>query len=1009
MKNKLFAGLAAALLTTLNPHLSAAFAQGTALTYQGRLNDGANPAAGIYDLRFTIYDSPVTGSIVAGPVTNSTAAITNGLFTVTLDFGAGVFDGSERWLEIAVRTNGAGAFVPLSARQEFTAAPYAITAGNLGGALRVELNTNGAPNLAGGSPVNQVDAGNIGSVIGGGGAANYFGFAYSNHISADFAVIAGGIGNLAQGFGSFIGGGYGNSIDFSAFYGGIVGGDLNSLNSNAGYSFIGGGHANSNSAPYAVIGGGQNNTIAAGAGQSVIGGGWLNYIEPGADQSVVAGGNAGRIQAGARESFIGGGFANTIQTNSINAFIGSGAGNTIGTNAFYSTIAGGQNNLIEAGAQQATIGGGAFNRVSYRSTIGGGQGNSISNAFIGTIGGGLGNSIGSSVQYGVIGGGYRNQLSPFAHAGAIGGGLSNAILFGVDFAAVGGGSQNVIGGDYSTIAGGARNQIGRTYSAIGGGIDNVNNGQTSVIAGGEGNSADFFANHSTIGGGFANAVQSNAQYAAIPGGVSNAAAGASSFAAGNRAKALHNGAFVWADSQAADFSSTATNQFLIRASGGVGIGTTNPGAALDVIGSVRASSFTIGSSAVVSNFNSDLLDGFDAAAFWKLSGNTGTVPGTHFLGTTDNQPLELRANNQSVARFFYASNGNFGISPNLVGGFKGNLASAGVVGAVIAGGGATGYGTNLALADQAVVSGGFGNISSASAALVAGGAFNVSGGPGSSVSGGHGNFANGYTAVVGGGSNNTNNGNFATIGGGNFNVADGFYTTVPGGFSNSAVANYSFAAGRRAKANHPGSFVWADSQDADFASTVNNEFTIRAAGGVRLVTGGAGLTLDGQPVLGASSVAPASGSANYIQNQTGVAQGASFNINGTMTAASFAVANGTVTGSVSARDLIVTNSLKAPGAGIGTSTPAFVHRATAANIEAGSPHRTTITHPLCDGDPNAILIITHNYNPGMTGNVLDPNPTSVFYNFGFGKWQIYHDNFAAITTDCAWNVLVIKP
>ena len=42
------------------------------------------------------------------------------------------------------------------------------------------------------------------------------------------------------------------------------------------------------------------------------------------------------------------------------------------------------------------------------------------------------------------------------------------------------------------------------------------------------------------------------------------------------------------------------------------------------------------------------------------------------------------------------------------------------------------------------------------------------------------------------------------------------------------------AAGRNAKANHQGAFVWADSQDADFASTAANQFSIRAAGGVRV-------------------------------------------------------------------------------------------------------------------------------------------------------------------------------
>src|SRR5262249_3531346 len=60
----------------------------------------------------------------------------NGVFSVTLDFGAGVFPGPARWLEIAVRTNGStGPYNVLIPRQALTATPYAITAGNLTGML----------------------------------------------------------------------------------------------------------------------------------------------------------------------------------------------------------------------------------------------------------------------------------------------------------------------------------------------------------------------------------------------------------------------------------------------------------------------------------------------------------------------------------------------------------------------------------------------------------------------------------------------------------------------------------------------------------------------------------------------------------------------------------------------------------------------------------------------------------------------------------------------------------
>jgi len=109
-----------------------AFAQGTAFTYQGRLNDGPNPANGSFDLTFTVYDGTGSGANVVGPIlTNSALAVSNGLFTTALDFGAGVFPGSARWLEIGVRTNGGGAFTTLWPRQELTPAPYAITAENV--------------------------------------------------------------------------------------------------------------------------------------------------------------------------------------------------------------------------------------------------------------------------------------------------------------------------------------------------------------------------------------------------------------------------------------------------------------------------------------------------------------------------------------------------------------------------------------------------------------------------------------------------------------------------------------------------------------------------------------------------------------------------------------------------------------------------------------------------------------------------------------------------------------
>src|SRR5262245_6875797 len=101
--------------------VSTALAQ-TAFTYQGRLNDGGASANGSYDLLFIVYDNSVAGNQQGPTLTNAATVVSNGLFTVTLDFG-NQFPGTARWLEIGVRTNGAGSFFTLNPRQALTPAP----------------------------------------------------------------------------------------------------------------------------------------------------------------------------------------------------------------------------------------------------------------------------------------------------------------------------------------------------------------------------------------------------------------------------------------------------------------------------------------------------------------------------------------------------------------------------------------------------------------------------------------------------------------------------------------------------------------------------------------------------------------------------------------------------------------------------------------------------------------------------------------------------------------------
>ncbi len=125
-----------------------AHAQGTAFTYNGRLNNNGVPVNGPYEMRFTLYDEVGGSNVIAGPLPPIPADVVNGLFTVRLDFGAGVFTGPARWLNVEVRPVGVVAFTALTPRQEVTSSPYAIraqTAGNVANSSVVanQLNTGG--------------------------------------------------------------------------------------------------------------------------------------------------------------------------------------------------------------------------------------------------------------------------------------------------------------------------------------------------------------------------------------------------------------------------------------------------------------------------------------------------------------------------------------------------------------------------------------------------------------------------------------------------------------------------------------------------------------------------------------------------------------------------------------------------------------------------------------------------------------------------------------------------
>lgn len=211
--------------------------------------------------------------------------------------------------------------------------------------------------------------------------------------------------------------------------------------------------------------------------------------------------------------------------------------------------------------------------------------------------------------------------------------------------------------------------------------------------------------------------------------------------------------------------------------------------------------------------------------FWGIAGNTlGGASGVPFLGTRDNAPLDFRVNNQRALRI----EPNAANTPNIIGGYAGNIVSNGMHGAFIGGGGHS-TGRNRVGGNYASVLGGYGN--------TAGGAVSTAMGAGTTASGdyatamGQGARASGYIATAMG---------EWTIASGNYSTAMGSSTKASGdcstamGSRTEASGEFSFAAGRLAQANHDGAFVWADSEYDYFNSTTTNQFSLRASGGVRL-------------------------------------------------------------------------------------------------------------------------------------------------------------------------------
>ncbi len=346
--------------------------------------------------------------------------------------------------------------------------------------------------------------------------------------------------------------------------------------------------------------------------------------------NLIGGHGNNSVTSGAVAATIGGG-GDSSRPNKVTdnyGTVGGGVDNQAGDNdgtvadATYATVSGGLEN--KASVEFATVGGGNDNTAGLRWTDSPTENASIEPSYS-TIGGGQGNS--ARGPWSTIGGGWNNTASELVTVG-------EAQRQYPAYTTVGGGGGNTARGYHSTVGGGFNNTARESSSTVGGGRDNQANYHGSTISGGSNNIAWGAS-------------------ATVPGGVYNSAGGVLSFAAGYRAKVRSasevgypdtdgdKGTFVWADSTDADFQSTGHDQFLIRASGGVGIGMNSPNEKLTVEGAlsldeISAPSASAGYGKVYVRSDGELYFKNGAGTEYKLSaGGEDFVVGDCLLNAND--------------------------------------------------------------------------------------------------------------------------------------------------------------------------------------------------------------------------------------------------------------------------------------------------------------------------------------------------------------------------------------
>ncbi len=523
---------------------------------------------------------------------------------------------------------------------------------------------NSTPNIILGDSTNRISFGLYGGVICGGRL---------NNVTSEFALVSGGEDNIANGSFSSVSGGIGNTTNgaSSAILGGvenigegswsaILGGAQNTANGVA--SAISGGIGNTtNGVSSAILGGAEN----IGEGDySAISGGHLNAA--GGDYSFATGRRA-KINTAHDGAFL---FSDQNDIDFNSAAANEFAARATGGVRFVSAVDG--SGTPTAGVKLAA-GDSVWTTLNGNSVGGSGWGLS-GNSGTDTTTNFIGTTDNMPLDFKVNN---ERALRLLPHSFGL-----NIIL---------GDPSNSISGlttGIATIGGGSENSIDGLGGTIAGGLDNTASKLFTTVSGGSGNTVS--GSHAAIGGGNQNAASGSA--ATIPGGHLNRAAGEFSLAAGLRAKANHDGAFIWSDGTAAvdadSFQTISDHEFAARATGGFRLITASDGAGNPTAGVKLAAGDSVWTTLNgVTLGGSDNLGNHTATQTLDLNNNNitngGTVTAAAFVGDgsgltgisgddlgnhTATQALNLNGNYLSgdggAEGIFVDASGNAGVGSN---------------------------------------------------------------------------------------------------------------------------------------------------------------------------------------------------------------------------------------------------------------------------------------------------------------------------------------------------------